>query len=500
MSRLPFSASTDASSTTVSDLGLKLSSTTSTPSPASTNKAATGAFLTMPSSSFNHPFPSLSSVSSWTSFGSSRIHATSSSSDYQEIKESIEPRLRRLVWQAGLDEFGRPIICFSIASIPDPRSVDLEKIFRRLVSTLQPLVENDYNLVIFAAGGSYYPSFSWIWKVWAQLGRPFRKNLKQLFIVHPNFKTKAILTLATPLISAKVFRKIIYIQKLSLLFSHLPIGNILIPPETVRENLAREPSYLPSPLPPRTLNTQISQEFPLSTQYVLPSVIQDSVQYLRWGYSEDVDYYGLRSVSSPPSEALTTSGIFRKNPSSGVQRCVEEAYLVEQPVSLTLFDDPHLAAGLIKLFFRKLKEPLFGKNIWDLVTNCPDCLDSQPGERYLNDIILGSLNPYNRLLLGYVIYLLHETMLCNSLMTSRNLSIVFTPNLIRSNSPTRDMLLASVEPSASLAHLAALEGSGSNAPLKEVTLGLIVAHWIERPQVFWEDEVRNYGRGSRVTI
>lgn len=42
------------------------------------------------------------------------------------------------------------------------------------------LVESDYTVVFFAAGGKYTPGWNWVWKAYRSLSRKYRKNLKRL--------------------------------------------------------------------------------------------------------------------------------------------------------------------------------------------------------------------------------------------------------------------------------------------------------------------------------
>ena len=47
------------------------------------------------------------------------------------------------------------------------------------------LVESDYTVVFFAAGGKFTPGWNWVWKAYRSLSRKYRKNLKRLVCTLP---------------------------------------------------------------------------------------------------------------------------------------------------------------------------------------------------------------------------------------------------------------------------------------------------------------------------
>lgn len=63
------------------------------------------------------------------------------------------------------------------------------------------------------------------------------------------------------------------------------------------------------------------------------------------------------------------------------------------PVSLSAFSDPHIAAVLLKKFFRDLPEPIFHEAIYPIIRKCPVSINS--GDlatiTYIREQILPSL-------------------------------------------------------------------------------------------------------------
>ncbi len=93
-------------------------------------------------------------------------------------------------------------------------------------------MENDYALVYFHQGlcSENKPSLGWLWTAYRSFDRKYKKNLKELFIVHPTSFIKIVLQLFRPLISTKFGRKIHYITELEQLRAHLHLERIHIPP------------------------------------------------------------------------------------------------------------------------------------------------------------------------------------------------------------------------------------------------------------------------------
>ena len=82
-----------------------------------------------------------------------------------------------------------------------------------------------------------------------------------------------------------------------------------------------------------------------------------------------------------------------------------------QPVSLSAFHDPHLAAVLLKKFLRDLPEPLFPEYLYAVVQQCPSPGDDGDAEleavMYIRETLLPELPPCAYILLSGVSSELH---------------------------------------------------------------------------------------------
>ena len=81
---------------------------------------------------------------------------------------------------------------------------------------MTPYVNNDYIMVYFHQGlkEDNKPSIQFLWNSYKMLDRNFRKNLKNLYVVHPTWFIRVIWNFFRPFISDKFRKKIIYLSKI----------------------------------------------------------------------------------------------------------------------------------------------------------------------------------------------------------------------------------------------------------------------------------------------
>jgi Rho GTPase-activating protein 1 len=103
---------------------------------------------------------------------------------------------------------------------------------------------------------------------------------------------------------------------------------------------------------------------------------------------------------------LEEEGLFRRSPNSVLLRQVQEAYDRGNVVNLHTFNDPNLAAVLIKKYFRDLPEPIFPESIYPVIRRCP-LPSKDAGDvaavTYIRETLLPSLPPCAYVLLSFVL-------------------------------------------------------------------------------------------------
>ncbi|KAI0372317.1 Rho GTPase activation protein [Pilatotrama ljubarskyi] len=408
-------------------------------------------------------------------FGKSSNPDVSAGEPYGQ--ERIQEVMNRLIFQAGVDYETRPMIVMCASAMPDPREVSYDLLLSRVLSYLDLYVESDYTVVFLAAGNRHTPGWNWVWKAYRSLSRKYRKNLKRLYVVHSNFFTKMLFSLAGAIISPKFFRKITYINTLSELAYHVPLTQIDIPPAVYQENLKHEKQIN---LPVMTRSDLFGVPLEELMGYDgekggLPRVVRDCIQYLR-------------------STGLHDEGLFRRSPNSVLLKQAAQAYDRGHVVSLETFGDPHLAAVLLKKYLHDLPEPVFPERLYPIIRRCPPPTndpDDMSSILYIRETLLPELPPCVYILLSNVLHLLHEVQLrsASNRMDAHNLTVVICPNLVSSSNPMRDVMMCSV-PNAPTLFDAARAGAPpppahpmhNAAALAEgkTTLGMVIKLCIER--------------------
>ncbi|KAK0550624.1 hypothetical protein OC845_002579 [Tilletia horrida] len=458
-----------------------------------------------------------------------RAFGASPAANWQEAIErarKLDAYVGKAVFQAGVDYESRPMVVLAGCGIPDPREVDHDALFDRIMSTMELFVETDYTLIYFASGGKHALRWSWIWKTYRRIGRKFRKNLKKLYIVHPTFFTKRFvefISTGSYFVSPKFARKIVQVQTLSQLATFVPLTQIDIPPEVLQVNQSYEAAVtLPSRSGPDGTADQGDADISYDQQHQMfgvsleklmglhgekggiPRVVRDCVEALRTPIPSP--------TSGEPVFPLDTEGLFRRSPASALLKTVQESYDRGHPVNLTLhYQDPHIPAALLKVFFRSLPVSLFPSSIYSTIRACPHpSTGASSGEdggaetvHYIRNVLLASLEPPSAVpLLSYVFELLNDVARRSSSnrMDAANLATVWTPNLVSSGNIAKDMAMCKVEglgqmglvsPGPHAENTGSSPAAGENAatPAKqtapggkkaEMTLGTIVRICIER--------------------
>lgn len=127
------------------------------------------------------------------------------SEDFSEIQRH---EILNIIGEGDL--VGRPILVFYAYRLPSNKTFDHQKFLRYLQKTLDKLVELDYSIVYFHYGLRSHnkPPIKWMLRTYQLLDRNYKKNLKQLYIVHPTQFIKIVWKLFQPFISAKFYQKI----------------------------------------------------------------------------------------------------------------------------------------------------------------------------------------------------------------------------------------------------------------------------------------------------
>lgn len=209
------------------------------------------------------------------------------------------------------------------------------------------------------------------------------------------------------------------VGSLSELASHLSLQVLNIPPAVYLHDRKINPKIIiPNP-PPLVFGAPPFPPGELEPR--LPLVLMEASHYLR-------------------SNHLKTEGLLRISCSMQLLEIVREAYDREQ--YLRLFDyGPHVSAGLIKLYYRSLPEPLISKRYYNYLNE--KCKTPEGFKTLLTAHQRDGGLPYpSRVLLTRHLFPLLSAIAQHQAvnkMTPENLAICVSPSLLRSEDPLVDI-------------------------------------------------------------
>ncbi|KAI8872053.1 RhoGAP-domain-containing protein [Ramicandelaber brevisporus] len=367
----------------------------------------------------------------------------------------------RVLYQAGTDFDSRPLLVFCGCHIPAPEQQDHDILLENIVTRLDPFVEADYSVVLFAAATQHRPKWGWMLRAYRRLDRKYRKNLKSLYVVHPSGWFRFLFTIMGSVLSPKFFRKLVWVDSLEQLATLVPIHQIPIPQPVIDydEQLVLSSKEKRSPsASPRHASTAAAAAAAAATDdgaatkamfgqplemlmvtagscdssevgLALPRVVVDCIRHIR-------------------QEGLLEEGLFRRSPSSQQLQDVRKMYDAgHADIDLASYD-VHLAAALLKLFFRELPSPIIPSAVYPIIRDLPSAQDIEDGYgdpvEYIRTALLPMLPETSVFLLHALIDLLADVAAHSNsnLMTPKNLAIVWALNLVRSANPIADMEIA----------------------------------------------------------
>ncbi|KAI9680491.1 MAG: hypothetical protein M1817_003931 [Caeruleum heppii] len=352
-----------------------------------------------------------------------------------------------------------PIFILNAAALPDAKEVEYDNLLPYVLARLpreDELINGRGYEVIFFAGGSdegataskkARPGWAWFVQAYKVLTRAMRKRMQKLYIVHTKTWVRILVEMFSTVVSPKSRRKIIYCSTLTGLALHMPIEDLLIPPIVYLHDRRLSPDiHAPYATGRRAFGAR--QPFPVSGDgtWRLPRVLRETSCFL------------LRERN------LRTEGIFRIPPLARHVEVLCEAYDRGQKFILwkegdtTLVSPRHnrlasqvldeeltwqdgysvfAAAGLIKNWYARLREPVFPHSTYQDLTRVFGSKREPVDERALQEVLSlqsrWSVLPLSSrlVLLNHLLPLLHRVVAHQeqNKMTAVNLAVCFAPAL-----------------------------------------------------------------------
>lgn len=278
---------------------------------------------------------------------------------------------------------GRPIYILNAAAFPDAYEVDYDSLLAYVLARLpgeDELISGAEYEVVFFAGGTpdnataekkQGPSNGWYLQAYHVLSRALRKKLQRLYIVHPRTWVRVLISVFGTIVSPKFRRKIVHVNSMSQLALHVPIEKMLIPPAAYLQDRKVSPDiYAPFVTGKRAFGVRHPLPKDISTGATrLPRLLRETTSFLLM-----------------PTN-VTTEGLFRIPPHSTLAGVLKEAYdrgqhfiiwkekgasFAPPGIDQALVDEVrledaygvHLAAALIKTWYRELREPIFPESTY----------------------------------------------------------------------------------------------------------------------------------------
>lgn len=160
--------------------------------------------------------------------------------DYQVNMSVLEPYLQVLSHGGYYGDGSTAIIMFTSCYLPENTTEHYEyvmdNLFRYIIGTLDLMVSENYILVYLCgmAPRNKMPGIKWLRQCYMSIDRRLRKDLKGLFVVHPAWYVRALITVIKPFISEKFSRKMRFIHSLQELAEFVPVEQLQIP-DCIRE-------------------------------------------------------------------------------------------------------------------------------------------------------------------------------------------------------------------------------------------------------------------------
>ncbi|CUS14721.1 unnamed protein product [Tuber aestivum] len=358
----------------------------------------------------------------------------------------------KILYRAGACPIsGGPLLVLCAASFPDTRQLDYNELLPYVLSILpgddELGEESDgggYSVVFFAGGGTANvggkeggagagkgnrPSWAWTLQAYhliGQLGRAVKKRIRKLWVVHERAWVRVILEVMAGVVSVKFRKKVVHVNTLTDLANHIDITQLHIPPAVYLHDRKLVSAISipdpPSPIFGRPPFHTAANPPRVGENMPLPQVLIDTARYLR-------------------SQCLSVEGLFRVTPSQALLDVAREAYDRKQYIKWDEWG-PHMAAALVKLYYRSLPEPLIPMRFYqDLLSLEEAGAGDEKAFLKVKDLLDDGLPKSSRVLLLRHLLPLLALVAQNSAvnkMNPNNLAVCIAPSLLKSDDMMAD--------------------------------------------------------------
>lgn len=357
------------------------------------------------------------------------------------------------------------------AAFPDAFEVDYDSLLSYVLARLpgedELLSGTEYEVIFFAGGQpegattekKQGPGMGWYLQAYHVLSRATRKKLQRLYIVHPRTWVRVLVGVFGTVVSPKFRRKIIHINTLSQLALQQPIYRLLIPPAVyLHDRKLSSDIEVPYASGRRAFGARHPFPKNISTGVTrLPRVLRETTSFIL--LPTNIATEGLFRI--PPHSVL--AGVLKEAYDRGQQYIVwkeKDATVVQPGIDQGLVDEVrleeaygiHLAASLIKTWYRELREPIFPETSYEQLRQQYSSPDAKVTPEDIVDLILPAsdkspLSGNSReVLTRHLLPLMSEIAAheAQNKMSAENLAICFSMCLVCGSDQLQDAKMSSI--------------------------------------------------------
>ena len=416
---------------------------------------------------------------------SKSLHTVPPAPSSPEYSPALAAAAAQLLYRSPLPSAADlPVYILDAAAFPDTREIDYDQLLPYVLGRLpdeEALIGGrGYEIVFFAGDGAACtsttspaspsgrgsgkpgrPSWTWIINAYHALPRALRKRLQKLYLVHERRWVRVAAEMFAAVVSPKVRHKVAHAGTLSALALHIPLEDLLVPPAAYAFDRTRSPDVF-APYASGRRAFGAGRPLPLSAESGeprLPRVLREASAF----------------VLAPAS--ISAEGLFRINARATTLDVLREAFdrgqkfvlWKEEGRATMLFpayreghgdvfiEEPEVvdgyglnaAAGLIKLWYAELREPVFPEAAYPFLERVFGDATKPIEARELVDLLLPDAEwspvprPARAVLTTHLLPLLSLVARADgNRMDAHNLATCFAPTLLRSADPIEDVKAA----------------------------------------------------------
>ncbi|KAI4162608.1 MAG: hypothetical protein LQ342_003839 [Letrouitia transgressa] len=296
------------------------------------------------------------------------------------------------------------------------------------------------------ANGSSRPSWGWCVQAYHLLSRAMRKRLRRLYVVHERAWVRLLVEMFATVGSPKFRKKVVHCNSISSLGNWLKVEDILVPPGAWSLDLKGK----------QVERTGVRRAFGVRQPLIkgengkerLPRCLREATKFL---LTEDVvRIEGLFRINARKGAVESLRRVYEGGQKFVIWREKETVFClpsfregfgdvgVEELEMMEGFEG-HAAAGLVKSWYRELKEPIFPSKCYQALEKFYGYVEEPLGLKGLTDML--SMDSQwtildvtaRKILTTHLLPLLFKVESSKNWnhMTSHNLAVCFAPTLLR---------------------------------------------------------------------